>query len=113
MDREMRLRTRHLVLAAVAAVALDAAAVAGVYVTDASRFGPLRRFYGPWGLPCWSEARCPAPCADTAEPPRLPRNKKRTSLPARAFGSAKGLRPTEGQRPDGPQARELAMPATR
>jgi hypothetical protein len=58
LDREIRLRYRDLVLAVAAAMALDAALVLLVYVVDASPLGPLRRFGGPWGLPCIAAGRC-------------------------------------------------------
>ena len=33
------------------------------YLLDLSSLGPLQRHYGPWGLPCLSEAACLPPLA--------------------------------------------------
>jgi len=72
MAREIRVRYRDLLLAAVVALLADVVGVALVYAIDLSPFGPLRRFYGPWGLPCLSSARCPRPCAASEGDARRP-----------------------------------------
>ena len=73
LDREIRLRYRDLVLALAVGVAMDVAAVILIYVADASPLGPLRRFGGPWGLPCITAERCLVPCPpDLPCPPRDP-----------------------------------------
>ena len=85
LDREIRLRYRDLVLALAVGVAMDVAAVILVYVADASPLGPLRRFGGPWGLPCITAERCAAP--------RLPANPR-----ARVNPSADQQSPRAGDR---------------
>jgi hypothetical protein len=104
MAREIRLRYRDLLLASVVALALDVVAVALVYAVDASRFGPLRRFYGPWGLPCASAARCRAPCAETTDPhqERPAEGVRRPSSAALTVSARKRARPTEVVSLDGP-----------
>ena len=60
LSQELRLRYRDLVLALVVALAMDLWLVAVAYLLDLSPLGPLRRFYGPWGLPCLSARHCQA-----------------------------------------------------
>jgi hypothetical protein len=62
MARAIRLRYRDVILAAVIALMVDVFAVLAVYLIDLSPLGPLRRFSGPWGLPCLGVAPCPTPC---------------------------------------------------
>ena len=62
MARVIQLRYRDVILAAVIALMVDVFAVLAVYLIDLSPLGPLRRFNGPWGLPCLGTAPCPTPC---------------------------------------------------
>jgi hypothetical protein len=81
MVREIRLRYRDLALALMAALLLDAISVALVYAIDLSAIGPLRRFYGPWGLPCLDAAHCPAPCAENGGNTQRPTDASRLDGP--------------------------------
>lgn len=63
---EIRLRKRTVILSVVFGALLFLALVLITYVIDLSPLGPLPRARGPWGLPCLSEARCPAPYDEKA-----------------------------------------------
>jgi hypothetical protein len=112
MAREMRIRYRDLTLAVAVALALDVVAVALVYAVDLSPLGPLKRLYGPWGLPCLSAAACPAPCPE--KPGGLQSSTTAEEGPVAPTPQA-GVRarPTEVSFLDGPLSHRCAAARTR